>query len=281
MSGYFARAPLSYVSIRLDTTGFPPLFERQQVKLLQAMVGCELVVLETSSGKEIQITQDSNDSVLVKDIPRRCFMNATKTNAFLLDHDCIEWRTTNYSKYSKFIENFSSVFNSFITAVPEINNVMIREAVLSYVDVIIPEGDKSLSDYFVKTVVLPLNGIVDKGIMSVGRCDYSKIVASTLKIDVSLEQLPQKLQKFLPEILMEPEGKFGMPINIDFKFNIESKNDYALLMTRASSLVDKKLVDFSSIDSFKPLHDLTRNEFKAIINLEVCKQMWNYVEEVK
>lgn len=281
MSGYFRRAPLSYVSIKLDTTGLPPLFEHQYVKLFQAMVGCNLVMEEASSGKEIQFGPDAKSGVSVKDVPRRCFMNATKTNAFLLDRDCIEWRTTKYNKYSKFIDDFNDVFNAFITSIPEITNVLIREAVLSYVDVVVPEGDHLLSDYFVSTVVLPLNNVADKGIMAIGRCDYSKVVEPTLKIDVSLEQLPQKIQKFLPEVLMEPENKFAMPIKIDFKFSPESTQDYALLMTRASSLIDKKLSDFDSVDAFLPLHKLTRSEFNSIINLPFCKKMWDYVEEVK
>lgn len=282
MSGYFEQAPLSYVVAKIDTTELPPLLKEQFATLRQAMLEFNLVHYERSDGKEVQIKADlsKKNEASFSDSPRLGFLDSDRDNCFILDRHCLEWRTTNYSKYDDFLSSFICVFQSFIDCVPAVNKVEIKQASLAYVDVIIPDNDKELKNYFMDPNILPLSSIADNtnDLIQIGRLDLTRVISKTEKVNVSLEELPQRAGKFLPDALMEAEQKFAMPINLPFKLDPASEKKYALLMTQAFTLANMSLSDINLKDLFSGLHLSTKNTFNSLINFDLCSNCWNYHE---
>ena len=278
MSGYFEKAPLSYVSIRLNTTILPKPIDSQKAQLQQAMLGCDLVFYETSIGKRVKLNNDVNNQFNVDDVVRYGFLDAEKLNSLIFDETGIEWRTTQYTEYDQFIERFSNIFTNFIEAASIYSKARVSEIVLSYVDMIIPDEGCGLNQYFSDIIKLPVADELKTGVFTVGVTSISNVIHDNLKIDISLEQLPQKFKKYLPEAVIEPEIKFGMNITNPAVLSDDNGTEYALLMTRASILIDKKLGELNCVDDAKPLHEITKDTFYKVINEEFCKEKWNYVE---
>lgn len=279
MSGYFEKAPLSYVSIRLNTTTLPKLQDSQKSMLQQAMLGCDLVFYEASAGKRVELKNDAKShEVNVNDVYRHGFIDAERRNSLVLDDNGIEWRTTKYSEYDAFIEVFNKVFTVFMSVASFYSPAIVQEIVLSYVDMIVPDEGCSLSEYFSSIISLPVSNEFKDGVFYVGSTTISNIVKPDLKIDITLEQLPQKFKKYLPESLMETEIKFGMNITNPFILSDVDGAEYALLMTSASRLTDSKLSEINCINETKPLHTITKDTFYKVINSEFCKEKWSYIE---
>ena len=280
MSGYFKKAPLSYVSIRLNTTLLPQLLDDQKAKLQQAMLSCDLVFYEKSVGKQFIFNNDfeKENNFNFKDVYRHGFLDVEKLNAFIIDEMGIEWRTTKYSKYDTFISMFNDVFLKFMSVSSVYDNARTTEIILSYVDMVVPEDDEILSDYFSGAIQLPVTNAFNEGVFSVGATTVSNVITNDQKIDISLEQLPQKFKKYLPEALIEPDQRFGMNIINPFVLSDKEGAEYALLLTRTSSLTECKLSEFNCIEASKPLHEITKDSFYKVINVDFCKSKWDYVE---
>lgn len=283
MSGYFEKAPLSYVVAKIDTTELPPLLKEQFARLRQAMLDLNLVHFERSKGKEVNIKQDSADenNVSFSNSPRLGFLDSSRMNCFIVDRHSLEWRTTDYSKYEDFMGHFIGVLQSFIKCVPAVSKTEVTQVSLAYVDVVIPNNGKNLQDYFAKPSILPLSSIADNAddLIQIGRLDLTRVISNTQKVNVSLEELPQRANKFLPDALMEPEQHFAMPIYLPLKLEPAAKSNYALLMTQASSLVNQKLESINFEELYDKLHLSTKETFNSLINKEVCKHYWGYKEE--
>lgn len=280
MSGYFKKAPLSYVSIRFNTTALPQLLDEQKFKLQQEMLSCDLVVYETSAGKQFEISNEGGKSqeFAVTDVYRHGFMDAKRLNAIVFDETGIEWRTTDYSEYDPFIEGFHQVLTKLMNALSFQAHARVKEIALSYVDMIVPEDGSTLNDYFSGIINMPVPEQFKVGVFSAGSTSISNVIEPNLKIDISLEQLPQKFKKYLPESAMEIDEKFGMNIINPYTLSDIDGSEYALLMTRASRLVDIKLGDLNCVEESKPLHLITKETFYKVINEGFCKEKWSYIE---
>lgn len=279
MSGFFRKAPLSYVAARVSTSENPPFTEEQYVSLRQKMIECDLVNYEVSTAKDIKINANGNDqpTVTTTTANRKCFLNKDRTSAFVVDVDFIEWRSTDYKNYKSFFDGMMTVFNSFISIASSLENLDIRQTSLSYVDIIVPPSGDDVLMFFNDAVTLPLNVLPEaESMVQLGSINFTRIIENRLKIDISIEQLPQRAKKLVPEMFMEPDPAFGMPINLVHDLNHESDDPYVLLTTQASMLVEKKMRELNSDIGFDRLHELTKEVFNSLINKEYCDKVWEY-----
>lgn len=285
MSGRYIKAPLSYVVGRITTSALADLKSEQMAELQQSLTMLGFINKEISTLHELDFaalnpTQDSGASF--NQVKRTAFLNIDKTKVIIFDSDSIEFRNTSYVKYDYFMEEFDSVLKAFINSVPAYGKAAINEAILAYVDVIVPVEGYKLSDFFnYGENALPMTSFGKRNnIFAVAKTELNEIIDSTHRVYVSLEQLPQRMRRFIPDAMVEPEAKFAMPISITHEPRKESHELYIILTTQAAQLhVGKALEGMSAQQLFSDSHLNCGNAFKEIINKEVCNIVWEYSEE--
>jgi len=289
MSDKYSNAPLVYVTASIRTSALPKLTKDQTANIEQSLIKkgfihSALGISTTFTLGQMQaegIKEASTLSDVSSEETRKAFFSEDKITCLIIDTHGFEWRTSNYSKYPEFRKSFSELLKMLISLVDSFGSVVIQELTLSYSDIIAPMPGRKLSDYFARdSHILPLSFFErftdhqQAGILQVNR-----VTKPNERINILLEQLPTsdgKVTKLLPDIMLEPEKDFGMPIRVkdEWSKNIENRKYYALLLTQASSLVTFKLEQYFKIDLFESIHDLTSKTFKSLINKVVCDVDW-------
>jgi len=283
MSGRFKKAPLVYVSARINTTPVPQLLPDQKALLQQAMMKCGLVINVESNAQAINLDQQIGGNPSFTPIQRLAFFSQDRSQCLLIDKDAIEWRVTTYNKYADFIQSFENNVEALLKAVDFLGHLACHEFILSYADIIAPQNNHNLNDYFKNAdSILPLSyykAHSSSDVKQVGHSQVTRVTRPDQKITISLEQLPieeNKIKKLLPEPLMEPDQKLGMPLEIRDEWRSPTSGDYGLLMTQAG-ILEKVSIDKMSFEStFGDNHKLTKETFNSLLNFEVCNQDWEY-----
>ncbi|MGV6479162.1 TIGR04255 family protein [Pantoea agglomerans] len=284
MSGRYLRAPLSYVVARLSTSTLAELKSEQSIELQQSFSLLNYIHKESASINQLDF--DSLSTSLNKDdfltqVKRTCFLDTHRRKAVVYDANSIELRTTSYTKYDDFMRDFEEVRKAFLNAVPAYAKALINEVTLTYIDVIVPAKDYNLRDFFAKgESALPLNAFGEtNGALIFAKNEINEIVDATHRVFLSIEQLPQKLRRFVPEFIVEPEKKFLMPIQLEYEPQQDSDAPYAVVSTQAAQLFDERFFgDVMCSDLFNDSHSSCREKFKKLINKKTCDVVWEYIE---
>ncbi|MCX5574433.1 TIGR04255 family protein [Enterobacter sp. E-TC7] len=285
MSGRYIQAPLSYVVGRITTSALADLKSEQMAELQQSLTMLGFINKEISTVHELDfaaLNPSLDSGAPFNQVKRTAFLNIDSTKVIIFDSDSIELRTTSYIKYDYFMDDFDSVLKAFIKSVPAYGKAAINEAILAYVDVIVPVGEYQLCDFFkYGENALPMSSFGQrKNIFAVAKTELNEIIDATHRVYVSLEQLPQRIRRLLPDAMMEPESKFVMPISITHEPKKESSEPYIILTTQAAQLhVGKVLEEMSAQQLFSDSHLNCGNAFKEMINKDVCNMVWEYSEE--
>lgn len=290
MSGRYENAPLVYVSALISTSGLPQLVGEQPGVLQQLMILQGLPVRHVSEGQSLSLDlkvsegqQPSSSSEMVP-FRRVGFFNTDATESLILDDRSIEFRTTKYVNYNGLCDRMAQLFSSLFEKIDVYNDVVSSELILNYVDVIIPYPSRKVSDYFSNANSLPMNFLGDiesEDIQRIGSVEVSRVVNPNQKVNITLEQLPiveKKIPKFLPNSMIEPDSKFGMPLFVKANAEVAGDTCYALLLTQSMRLLSKRLGDIDVNSDFEALHEMTKETFKNIINREVCNADWGYIK---
>lgn len=281
MSGRYLEAPLSYVVARLTTSALAELKHEQNIDLQQSLNLLNYIHKETSSINQLDLEKMSSSTKgndFLTSVKRVCFLDAHRTKSIVYDSNSLEFRSTAYKKYEEFMADFEAVREAFIAAVPAYSKAMVNEVTLSYVDIIVPVGEYELKDFFKSENSLPLNsfGKLD-GALSLAKTELNEIKDATHRIFVTIEQLPQKVRRFVPDSMIEHEPKFAMPLKITYEPKVDSEDSYAVVSTQASQLFHEKFLgDAKCIDLFNDSHKSCGKMFKQLINKEVCNIVWKY-----
>lgn len=285
MSGRFDKAPLVYVVATIRTTDIPDLIGSQYAALHQAMIRQGLPEAVTSEVREINFSfASSADDQSATTKVRRAFFNAARTESFVVEPGAVELRVSVYTKYEVLIQRFTTLLDAMIESVDVFGKILGQELLLSYADVIVPYQGRSLADYFDNDGrILPLDAFGGKAGQEIrlGQVQISRLPDPHQKIDMVLEQLPIQDGKFgraLPAGMIEPDVKFNMPLNIKGPDDLTGVNQYVLLMTQATKLRTETLEALDIRLEFESLHKLTSDTFWTLINTDVCKTDWEYVE---
>lgn len=296
MPGRFKKAPLVYVTARIQTTELPDFLADQQIQLQQAMIQHKMPEYKSASLDEIQVSMpgggaDHGGDVEIQPMARkrvrRAFFSDERKECLLLEANFIEFRTVAYTKYSDFIARFAQLLSALVSSVPVYGDVLSHEFSLSYADIIVPFPGRSLEDYFANDgKLLPLDAFfpdddAEPDEFRVGQVQISRITAPNQRIDMTLEQLPVKqgrLLRYLPAAMAEPDGRLSMPLLAPHSVPLDEVPYYGLLMTQAAKLEKLKLVDVELHQSFASLHELTKQTFWRLINERVCKKDWEFEE---
>lgn len=289
MSGRFDRAPLIYVTARIQMASMPSLTEDQQSLISQKLLVLGFVALEKSEVTHIEIevgskSDDSNsgDTVRKDKLHRLGFFDDDRTRSLILDPDGIEFRCSSYTKYDEFIGKFSQVVNLVIEQLPDLGKAQIKELILTYSDIMVGLPEFPLNKLFSnKGANLPLSGHIDGGGVYYGVSQVTQVPVPTEKITVTIEQLPKSgadFSKLLPQVLIELDKTFQMPLILLDEWKNAPGETYVLLMTQASNIFDMEFASIDVISEFKSVHQLTKKTFFGVVDFDVCKQAWGWTE---
>lgn len=285
MSEYFEKAPLVYVVGSIKTTELAPLLSEQIVNLQQLMSECDFIYASEEPVTKVEFKISADDAGATKRTPhmRRCYHTSNKRNSLVIDPGSIEFRSTEYAGFDQFMEKFKDIFSKLNKTFYFWHNTLVQEVTYSYVNVIasFDEAHK-LSDFFNDSIVLPLksqNKFLQKDIIQIGKLGFSRIIEPNLRVNMSLEQLPIKAGKFVPDELVELNKDFGMPIVLDNQLADSKDNHYALLMSQASTIPSEntKLIDFD-FSLFDKVHIQGKIAFLSMLNRDVTDNIWGYRE---
>lgn len=207
-----------------------------------------------------------------------------KRSSLVVEPDAIEYRTTDYQGFDDFISRFKSILTQLNQVFNFYHNALVQEVTLSYVDVVASFDEQyKLSDFFCNSIVLPLESqsqYYQGDIIQMGKLDFSRVIEPNLKVYVSLEQLPIKAGKLIPDLLMESSKAFGMPIALEKALSESTDNHYALLMSQASTIPSEntKLVSFD-FGLFDKVHIYSKEVFLNMLNRDVSDNVWVYKEK--
>ncbi|MFS1932901.1 TIGR04255 family protein [Vibrio splendidus] len=285
MSGYFEKAPLVYVVGRIKTTELAPLLAEQVIHLQQVMSESDFIYASEDTVTKLEFNISPEDGSTTKTTPhaRRCYHSPDKRTSLVVEPDAVEYRTTDYQGFDDFISKFKSVLSQLNKAFNFYHNALVQEITLSYVDVVASFDEQyKLSNFFSDSIVLPLESqskYYQGDIIQMGKLDFSRVIETNLKVYVSLEQLPIKAGKLIPDLLMENCKAFGMPIALEKALAESTDNHYALLMSQASTLPseDTKLVSFD-FGLFDKVHTHSKEIFLNMLNRDVSDNVWVYKE---
>lgn len=289
MSGRYAKAPLVYMTARIKTASLPNLTGDQWATVEQAMVTHGLPERVSGEVREVRFTvsADGNQdpTSTTHTVSRYGFFSADRSYSLILDQDGIEWRTSSYSRYADLCQKVQTTLGALCEAVEAYKLIPVQELTLSYVDFIAPSAGRSLSDYFEGGAnILPLGMLrgVEDDLQNFSHVQINRIVAPDKRIFISLEELAtieHKPIRFLPQTMMEPDDGFTMPLNLRDEWKTIPSDHYALLTTQAALLASTQLKDLNFQGMCDPIHQLTRETFKDLINKKVCDIDWEYVDD--
>lgn len=283
MTGKYLKAPLVYMAAGIKTSNIPSL-EKDRLEQLALNYGFPHHFSVTMQGYNIDVSNVDKPPTKVDAITRHGLFNRDKTTALIINHDGIEWRTTNYSKFHGVMEEFTTIFEALRDEFSFLANVSSTEIILNYADLIIPYPERQLKDYFKEgNRVLPNevfpSSISDK--QCLGAINVERVVNDTTRILTSLEQLPiigDKLPRYIPQLFRENANEFAQPLTPKGPEQITS-DDYALLATQAGQISGRYLKEFNIKNEFETLHKLTSDTFNSLINKDVCDIDWEYHKE--
>lgn len=282
MSARYRKPPLSYVTAKLQFSSvLPEKTQDQSAQLDQNMFLEDYIIKETSplTQFEMQFNEGelSKNAPILRTVERSGFFNRNRDFAVILDHNSVEFRTSNYTEYEEFISKFDAVKDIIVKIIPAYGKAEIKESILSYVDIIVPDEnyDYELCDFFISKTILPTHHYNnDEAVFLAAKNEYNELVNTKHRILISLEELPQKAMKFIPDILAELDTSFMMPINVSRPPTPNNDNAYVLLTTQAGQIHDKGFASLTMRDFFEQSHKSCRRVFDKFINRQVADIVW-------
>lgn len=228
----------------------------------------------------IQFKQSDNQfSASPSNSERVGYFSTNRKRCAVINENALELRLTEYDNHSSFLDSFCRFVELCKKNEIAIGNSL-REVELHYVDLFVP-SEHALQDMF-NSITMPNNQFYSEkeDMLKVGAIQFTRILSSgRTKVSVNLEQLKvinSLKRKLLPDSLIEPDNKLAMPINSERLFGYHQDNDYAIVHTCCSSLVDELEIPKEKMrDKLEELYRESRKTFDQMINPDVCNKVWN------
>ncbi|TMO47074.1 hypothetical protein CWC25_02150 [Pseudoalteromonas sp. S4389] len=284
----YHKPPVKYVVAKLKFSKvFGKYAEDKYKDVLNKLdtIGLERIVV--SKVNQLELHQSGENFKFSEGtVDRVGFFSANSKRCAIISEQVLEFRLSEYDDHKHFLDDAYSFYEKFIESGFAVENP-ISEIELHYVDHFIPV-ECELADMF-QGVTLPIGQFYskDNDFFQFGGLNFSRILDSKReKIQVSLEQLPigatgeseqRNLPKLLPDTLIEPDSKLGMPISVEYPESSVGKH-YALVHTQGSKLITPEDNKTVIRDHLEELYKEGRLTFDKMINTEVCNGIWELME---
>lgn len=286
----YKKPPVKYVVAKIC---FEKVFghysEDKYKKLLKDLESLSLERIVISNANKLRLRQSHDGMEFSQaNVERIGFFSANGRRCAIISEQEVEFRLTEYDNHKSFLDDAFSFYNLFIKNGFAVENP-IQEIELHYVDHFIPEGCE-LSDMF-NNVTLPVGQFYSKqdDVIKVGVLNFIRVLKSQIeKVQILLEQLsipkqedgkPRRLDKVLPDSLIEPDSKLSMPISINFPSSSIGKQ-YALVHTSGSRLITSDDDGRNIRLYFESLYKESRVTFDNMINSSICSRIWEEEKEI-
>ncbi|MCL1092011.1 TIGR04255 family protein [Shewanella profunda] len=212
---------------------------------------------------------------------RLLFRAAGEREIFEISDSSIILKSTKYGTFSDFYDKFHRLLLVCMEIIPKLDKTLLKSVGLRYVDVIAPSGESTLRDYVSADIQPPyLEGV---GTHLQGHSLKAVKVAENQVLVVNFEELPtidNRVQKVLPENLMEPDEKCGLVIDGQRDwFNVRSETYGILDVDHTYQFVHSPTFSVVLIaDATRKLYQSASDIFWGVIS-EKAKQAWGYKEE--
>lgn len=280
----YNNAPLTMVTLRINTSNIPELSSEQQSSLQQAMMEVGLVNPATAIISILDVANgDSGLSTANDSFSRRGFFSRDRCEGLIIDREGIEWRVTKYSNNSIFRERIQNVLEKVIDSISFFGYAAVNQVSVRYGDLIVPENSRSLEDYFSQSAILPLHGLAETTqIDQYARLQLVRLVREDLTMGVSLEQynpINKQVRHIYPDALTEVDPGFHNSTLAKFSKLSERTNvsEYAVMLMEATSSTSSLIFEMEWVEVARELNREITGYFTTLLNREVCDEDWEYV----
>lgn len=149
-----------------------------------------------------------------KSIHRTLFRSADQRSIVQVSDHAIYIKTTDYSGFESFREIYSQILDASNDSIPSFNKLLLKHLGLRYVDVLVPKGDHSLSEFvsqeFLASSLSMLENVENRHSQTVTRANTSKEQVLT----VIFEEVASngRVSKVLPDNLLENDKRCNLII---------------------------------------------------------------------
>lgn len=290
MNGKFQDAPLVYVCAQFKFN-FLDLTLEQEIAVGQALQKTIFRKRLNSKDSVTSITPGATPRVENLTVEREAYFSMDQRNCLVIDKDnnLIEFRTSRYERSNDFIGNIFAALKAMTEAVTPMQDFSVAEVSFNYVDIIAPKAERQLQDYFAHgDKALPLSvikNVSDNDVLQIGSTRFTRVLKDNrTRLDIEIEQLPKSPStpeiKYLPNQLVERNRAFSMPIDLPSTLNVLEEGFYAMVWTKASKLPQDDIgLGSQEVEQLcVKTHGLAKESFHSLINQDVCKTDWNWVD---
>ncbi|MCQ9084880.1 TIGR04255 family protein [Vibrio harveyi] len=212
---------------------------------------------------------------------RLLFRAAGEREIVEISESSIILKSTNYGTFNDFYDKFHRLLLACMEIIPKLDKTLLKSVGLRYVDVIAPSGESTLSDYVSGEIQPPsLEGI---GTHLQGHSLKAVKVAENQVLVVNFEELQtidNRVQKVLPDNLIEPDEKCGLVIDGQKDWLGVQSATYGILdVDHTYQFVHSPTFNAAQIaDATRKLYQSASDIFWSVIT-EQAKQAWGYKEE--
>ncbi|MCG9723388.1 TIGR04255 family protein [Shewanella sp. Isolate7] len=255
---------LQTLHVRMIDEGFPEKIESQ----------AELVELNFDS-----TSQQMKHRKLSK--TRLLFRAAGEREIVEISESSIVLKSTDYGTFDDFYNKFHRLLVACMEIIPKLDKTLLKNVGLRYVDVIAPSGESTLCDYVSSEIQPPsLSGI---GTHLQGHSLKAVKISENQILVVNFEELPTidgRVQKVLPDNLMEPDDKCGLVIDGQKDwFKVKSTTYGILDIDHTYQFIQSPTFSEELIaDATHRLYQSASDIFWDVIS-EHAKKAWGYKEE--
>lgn len=283
MIGRFKKAPLTIVSLRLQTSELPGFVGSQLNELRQKMVKREMIHHEVAEVQKIQFPSESGQLPRATGASffRHGFFNSSRTESMFLDIDGIEWRMTDYVGFSSFNAKILEMYKDLMSTADFLPFVELNAVLLTYSDLIVPFEDRKLSDYFLKKEFVPseANPLSGEGRFTFGMNQFARVFDDETRLTVSLEQYPYtsgQQFKIVHDSMIETHPNFTNRVKTMSHWDNPQAETYGVMLMQGSWAKRTKIATSRWEEQLVKLNENLSHQFEYLLDRDVCDSDWEY-----
>lgn len=189
-------------------------------------------------------------------------------------------KSTNYGTFNDFYDKFHRLLVACMDIIPKLDKTLLKSVGLRYVDVIAPTGSNTLSDFVCSEIQPP--SLKNVGEHLQGHSLKAVKVAENQVLVVNFEELSSlegRVQKVLPDNLIEPDERCGLVINGQKDWNNVQSATYGILdIDHTYQFVQSPAFSAELVeDATRKLYQQASDIFWSVIT-EQAKNAWGFKE---
>lgn len=233
-----------------------------------------------------QLNQEAHEGYIQpkqqkNDLNRLVFRGFGQRQSVELIRNRLTIRSAQYDCYEKFSESVKTILGIFTTTLSDLENVLVKQASIRYIDVILPSKDHVAKDYICPTLLPYHLKIAEEAFgmsQSIAKTGNNRFMVITAE-EVQVSQTGGYPGRWLPIDLLESDHRAALILN-PYLDNYEPGKNYVILN------IDHR-VDFPEMPMWKPqetlnqlnsLYELSSQFFWDVIT-DTAKKEWEVINE--